>query len=204
MPTGYTAELMEKGMDFKSFVLRCSRAFGALIMMRDAPMDAPVPKKFAPSDYHLKALTEAQKKHEMLSVMTYDEQIAFGQTEKDEVVKRAYERRGRDKIQNERLSEMQSQVMAWNPPTADHEGLKNFMLDQIKTSMNDLGNIEKKIEAAEIKSPMAFYIASVSSALWDIKYHTEENRTEIERAASRTEWVRDLYKSIGANRISQL
>lgn len=44
MPTGYTADLMEKGMEFKPFVLQCARAFGALITMRDDSLDAPSPK----------------------------------------------------------------------------------------------------------------------------------------------------------------
>ena len=66
MPTGYTAELMEKGEPFNRFVMRCARAFGALIDLRDAQMDAPIPEKFEPSDYHVKALAKALAELERL------------------------------------------------------------------------------------------------------------------------------------------
>jgi len=197
MPTGYTAELMEKGMEFKPFVLQCARAFGALVLMRDAPMDAPIPEKFEPSDYNIKYLARAQEKHKTLSAMTNDERVAFGQAEKEKAVKSAYKKRERYKIQNERLSEMQSQVMAWKPPTPDHEGLKNFMREQIEISMNNLGYIEKRIEASEIKSPTAFYVEAVSESYREIEYHSKENAKEIERAESRTKWVNELRKSLG-------
>ena len=59
MPTGYTAKLMEQGQTFPEFIMSCARAFGALIMMRDDPANAPIPEKFEPSDYHVRALKKA-------------------------------------------------------------------------------------------------------------------------------------------------
>jgi len=197
MPTGYTADLMEKGQDFKTFVMRCSRAMGALIMMRDDPMDAPIPKKFEPSDYHIKALVEARETHDRLTAMSNEEKIAFGKEEKEKAIKRHQGWLERDRIQNDRLAEMQSQVMAWRPPTPDHEGFKKFMLDQIKISMNDTEYIARQITEAEEKSPMDFYVAALSSAAWNINYHKKGNTDEIDRAEKRTEWVNQLRKSIG-------
>lgn len=78
MPTGYTADLMEKGMEFKPFVLQCARAFGALITMRDDSLDAPIPEKFEPDDYHIKKLAEAIQEQKRLQSMTDDEKVSFG------------------------------------------------------------------------------------------------------------------------------
>jgi hypothetical protein len=197
MPTGYTAELMEKGESFNSFVLHCARAFGALVMMRDEPKDAPIPETFKPSDYYIKALAKAKKEHKILSTMTNDEKIAFGTAEKEKNTKHHMEWLAKATMENERLTEMQSLVRAWKPPTGDHQGLKDFMLDQIKISMNNLSYTEREIAKDQEKSPMAFYVAAVSSAEWNIKYYIEENTKEIERSESRTKWVNQLRASLG-------
>lgn len=72
MPTGYTY-LIEKGCTFKEFVLGCSRAFGALISMRDSASDAEIPYEFKPSDYHLRELGEAKAKLKALPLMSTEE-----------------------------------------------------------------------------------------------------------------------------------
>ena len=52
MPTGYTAELIEKGMEFNDFVLTCARAFGACIELRDRKL-APAPRTIPSNgNYH--------------------------------------------------------------------------------------------------------------------------------------------------------
>ena len=45
MPTGYTAGILE-GETFEQYALQCAKAFGALVMMRDEPSDAPIPDQF--------------------------------------------------------------------------------------------------------------------------------------------------------------
>jgi len=196
MPTGYTAELMNKGMDFKSFVFRCARAFGALIMMRDDPMDAPIPEKIEPSDYHVKALAETKQKYKRLKTMTNDEKIAFGVTEKEKEIKVCREYLTKAMAENDRLTKMALQIKAWKPPTSDHEGLKKFMIDQIGISMNDLSWSRKRLEKVEEEPPVAYYAAAVSNAEQGINYHNKENLDEIKRAADRTEWVQQLRASL--------
>ena len=196
MPTGYTAELMEKGMEFKPFVLQCARQFGALITMRDDPNDTPIPDEFIPSDYHIKELENAKKEHARLQAMTKEEKIAFGEQEKTEEIKQQFEYLKKEKAANERLTKMKSQVLSWHPPTHDHDELKKFMLNQIEISMNDLSYNHRSLQEAKEKPPIAYYVAAVSSAQWSITYHTDENRKEIERVKSRTDWVKQLKASL--------
>lgn len=54
MPTGYTAAVEDGTItEFDDFAWQCARAFGALIMMRDDPMSAPIPQKFEPTAEHV-------------------------------------------------------------------------------------------------------------------------------------------------------
>lgn len=189
MPTGYTATLMEKGQTFQEFIMGCARAFGALIEMRDSPNDAPIPDKFEPSDYHVKRLIESREKLENLKSMTDAEKESFGQTEKAEDIQRIEKWLEKDIAQNNRLEDMADQVQAWNPPTPDHRGLKDFMLQQISISKNGVDYIQSSLVEATAKPATAYYVAAVSEAARSIKYHTEENAKEIERVNGRSEWV---------------
>ena len=75
MPTGYTAAIKD-GISFNEYALSCARAFGALIMMRDEPADAPIPDEFKPSDYHFKKIEEAKAELARLRAMSPDEAVS--------------------------------------------------------------------------------------------------------------------------------
>lgn len=195
MPTGYTAELMDKGQDFRTFVLTCARAFGACIMQRDDPMQDE-PKKQEPSDYHTKALAVAQERLRTLKAMSLEQQRAKGLAMRSEAVESAKASLLRDRIQNDRLDEMASQVRAWEPPTDEHKGLKDFMLDQIKISRHDIAWGEKYVREAEDKTPDAYFVEAVSSAVRDLDYHAREHGKEVERTNGRNDWIERLYESL--------
>jgi hypothetical protein len=61
MPTGYTAKLYDGDQKFQDFAMECARAFGALIEMRDEPMNAKIPETFEPSEHHVNGLERAKK-----------------------------------------------------------------------------------------------------------------------------------------------
>ena len=128
--------------------------------------------------------------------MNDTEKILFGQTEKDAEIKRAVEYLERGRAENKRLDDMGAQVQSWIPPTPDHQGLKDFMLQQISVSRNKLDYSEASLVEAKEKSALAYYIAAVSGAARDIIYHTAENDKEVGRVNDRMEWVRKLRASI--------
>lgn len=196
MPTGYTVTLMEKGQTFQEFIMVCARAFGAFIDMRESPYDALIPDKFEPSNYNAKRLIESREILAKLKSMTDAEKESFGQAAKSAEIQRIEQCLENDRAQNKRLEDMATQVNAWNPPTNDHQGLKDFMLQQISISKNRLDYIQTSLIEATEKPVLAYYVSAVSKAENGIKYHTEKNAEEIERANSRTEWVRQLRASI--------
>lgn len=196
MPTGYTADLMEKGQTFKEFIMRCARNFGACIMMRDEPFDAPIPEEFKPSDYHPKEFDKAQKELERLLAMNNEEKVQFGIDERAKEVDRYSAWLLKEEEQNRRLKAMRRSVQDWEPPTSDHKGLKEFMLDQIRISMNDTNYIKEQLNIANAKAPVSYYADAVGNAERDILYHKEEHGKEIERTEGRNRWIRQLRESL--------
>jgi hypothetical protein len=197
MPTGYTVELMEKGQNFNTFVMRCARAMGACVMMRDDSFDASIPEKFESSDYHVKASVEAKALHKQLFTMSMEEKQVFGEREKQKKIDCYTKIICDEGVQNERLKEMRSLVLAWSPPTIDHLDFKRFMINQIDISTHDISYFERELETAINTDPMAYYVEAISNALRDIDYHEKENVKEVGRTNGRNEWLKKLRESIG-------
>jgi hypothetical protein len=196
MPSGYTAAIKD-GIDFKTFALQCARAFGALVMMRDDPADAPIPERFEPSDYHVRAIAEAQQRLNELDGMPVDE---AGREAQAQYVKEVQSRRDRI-AENDALrvkyQAMLKQVDAWEVPTPDHEGLKKFMREQIESSIEfDCNNDYYLRTMPVLKTPLEWRSEQVEKARRDISYHSKENAEEIGRTATRNDWVKALRESL--------
>ncbi len=191
MPTGYTARIAED--DFNTFVWRCARGMGALIMMRDEPMDKPVPDRFEPSDHHPKALTEARDHLTVLCSMSMDSaEQAYTEWWDDEV--RAYEERVDENIRLVlKYDRMIEKVTAWKPPTADHGNFKAFMLDQLCDSKRfDCHEPTKPVR----EMPGVWLQTRVRQAKKDIAYHEKHGHEEQERTEERNAWIAALRESV--------
>src|SRR5665213_2401224 len=76
MPTGYTSKLYEgKDQSFNEFVMRCARAFGALITMRDDPSDAPIPDEFTADSYYSERIATTTRELAEVSAWTQTQGI---------------------------------------------------------------------------------------------------------------------------------
>lgn len=194
MPTGYTAELIEKpGVTFEAFALRCARAFGALIMMRDDPLDAVIPDDFKPDAYYRESLERSEAKVRELEMLTFPQAEERAVAEYERRLAQHVEWQGRVARENAIFSAMIAKVEAWTPPTPDHEGMKTFMLDQLRMSLNDPPDSRwapKKMTGdewlAEERKQAADRLAR-DRADWD---------KEVKRAAERTAWVKALRTSL--------
>lgn len=197
MPTGYTAQLMEKGQDFRSFVLTCARARGACIMQRDDPL-SNIPEKQEPSDYHTKIIKDAQELLARLKAMTAEQARTHGLDMRQKAIESAQESLARNRAEEARLDEMAVQVGAWTPPTNEHLEFKSFMLDQLQISRNS-DYAQRRLKEAEDKPPEAYFVEAISSAVRDMSYHAKEYEKEVERTKQRNEWIDKLYKSLPSN-----
>lgn len=197
MPTGYTAELVEKGQDFRSFVLTCSRAMGACIMQRDDPMSDP-PKMQPVTSYHADKIGAAKIMLAELQALTVTEKLRHGARLRDTAIASARESLAREQAETARLDAMAEKVSAWTPPSPEHEGLKRFMLEQLQTSKT-FNYAEKWMAEAEAKTSHQYFTEALERAAHDIEYHTKEHAEELKRSNARNEWIDQLYKSLDAN-----
>lgn len=196
MPTYYTAPVADGRVNYlKPFALSCARRFDALVMMRDEPGDAPVTDAaFQPTDYHTKAIAEAEALLLKVGAMTDAECAAAAEGDHLASVARFEDARRKNAETAERYNAMIRQVHAWQAPTADHASLKEFMLQQLRDSLrNDcdfLPEIAPAVSGAEWRA------ARIARAKQDIAYHTPKHREEVERCAQRKAWYDALVGAL--------
>lgn len=196
MPTGYTYDIVNgKLQDFNEFAMRCARAFGALINMRDAPSDAPIPEKFESSVYHKNAADEARKEKKRLAALAPPELETECAAAFHEKVEQEQKWRRELILENQRCQDMAAKVKGWTAPTPDHEELKSFMLQQLKISVY----VEREAETFMRPSPEDWLLEKLQKCRHDIEYHDKEHAKEIERTKSRNEWLRVLRVSLEGN-----
>ncbi len=203
MPTGYTAIIEEKDdLTFEEFALRCARNFGALITMRDDPMDAEVPDQFAIDDYHSRNLEDKAKKMLDIKSMTHAE------IERQVETKAWYDKKQYDEALVEYQKHaaayirMRVKVEAWKPPSGDHTNMKKFMLEQIDISMPTHPDKYLAKAPEDPKDALvgldheAWRKVQMDAVLGDMEYHQEKHKLEIERTKERNEWLKKLKASI--------
>lgn len=196
MPTGYTAAIVD-GIDFKTFAMNCARAFGACVELRDEPAGGDlIPDRFAPSDYHAKRVEQAKRDQVALDAMTPAE------LEKCAVEAYAHAEGLRIDAINSKKKQlalyeaMLEKVAAWTPPTEEHVGMKKFMADQIKQS------IDFDCDCSYYQTPTVLMTGSEwkeersRKLARDLEYHAKEDAAEQARASSRTKWVQELRMSL--------
>lgn len=193
MPTGYTSGLTTE-TSFPEFAMKCARAFGALIEMRDEPADAPIPE-FKPSDYHCEALAKARVRLAELQ-QTPDEQLRERMRAKwEESERRKSERRGGTDKQRLAYESMLGKVRDWSPPTPDHSELRSFMIQQLEESIQFDCTVSHET-AAPVPDFEAWKAKAIASATGDITHHQAEWDKEVKRVNSRNLWVKQLRESL--------
>lgn len=199
MPTGYTAALYEgKPQTFEEFVMGCSRAMGALVMMREEPSDAPIPEEFKPSPYYARAVVKAQDDLDEATARSLDDWKRWEAKRVRDDERMRQESRDKALATRSRYEEMLAEVEAWTPPTDDHTGFKEFMADQLRESIKfdctplDWPPEKPKRTAEQARSDE---VARLRQRLTSEQKNRDE---EYERAAGRTEWVRALRDSLEA------
>jgi len=203
MPTGYTAGILDgKITTFPQFAKQCMRDFGATIHMRDDDMDAEfIPR--TPSDYYSKEIEKAKqllKDAETLS----DEVIVRNRKEELEKSKEYHlSSISKKKVDAKNMNDILKDVRKWQPPTSEHTGIKDFMINQIektidfdcKTKYNDEALAEIELEllilnASEIRKNM------IAKAKKDFEYNTKNYNEDVERCEKSNQWVSDFVGSL--------
>lgn len=196
--TGYVHNMIDKGQTFPQFAMECARAFGALILMRDDPMNTPIPEEMKPDEYYFRAIKEDQDRLERLSAMTAGELLAEGQKLRQQEIRRCQESLAKERDELLKISAMLERVNAWTPPTPDHQGLKSFMVQQLTESAKYHDSGGESLAKAEAKSARDYGRDALANARDNLEYATKRLADEQRRCAERTAWVKSLRNSLPA------
>lgn len=197
MPTGYTASVQDGTVtEFREFALQCARAFGALVLMRDDPVDAPIPDSFtADTSYHDDRIDEAKAELLRIETMTDADCYAAARAEREQWWADFEERKRKRDEARDRYEAMLSEVRSWEPPTEEHRGLKDFMAKQLTESI-DFDCSSEYDKPGPFLDGADWRREKIRKARRDIEYHTKERKAEIERTESRNLWVKQLRQSL--------
>jgi hypothetical protein len=194
MPTGYTAYIEEtEDPKFEVFVMRCAKAFGACMDVREDPISAPIPE-FTVRDYYSKNVTKAKEELKKIGEMSEEDIIKSSNLEYETSMERNNEWVSQKHEEDRKYKEMLKKVKAWTPPSEDHYGLKEFMIDQIKISMH--ADFDPSDYAPTRLTPDEWYIGKMKDATRNLESAIESYNREVESVAGANKWVRDLRASL--------
>lgn len=204
MPTGYTYFLLEHPeATFADFAWKCARAMGFCIMQRDDSSDAAVLVEEQPSDYYSKSLADKRAERHRIADLTDDEWAAEESTRRS-----AGEANWRESIERSRnehaiFLSMRDATLQWNCP-AELNGMKDFMLDQLKISMHTVENKPDETTKRIFGFKQMSKAEKIADLDRDIAYAKEHLDKEIECVAERNRYKRMLLESIGAPSLVKL
>ena len=204
MPTGYTAGIIDgKITTFEQFATQCTRAFGATIHMRDNPMDSPYEPR-TPSDYHTNSIQSKRERLEEIESMSDEKIVEDFNTQLEEDLKYHQTKMEEDKRNLEKLNSMLESAKSWIPPTEDHQPFRNFMIEQIESTIKVDGDpsyhtnkmVEIKKQMEEGINPKEYREETIQEIKGQISYHETEYQKELVRCKDSNDWMDKFFESI--------
>lgn len=203
MPTGYTAGILDgKIKTFKQFATQCIRAFGGAIHMRDDDWDAPYRPDKA-SDYYINSVKDAKDKIEKLKKVSDKELV---NNRKKELIEERirYTKIIEEKKQAElKLQEFLEEANKYVPPTPDHQGIKDFMIQQLTDTIKwdcdksyyekEIAEVDKQLENID---PVEIRKSLMEDYVDDLKLSEKRLQEEQERVDNRNEWSKQYLESL--------
>lgn len=197
MPSGYTAKLYEGDQDFTEFLFGCARGIGYLISMRDEPWTAEIPDFFVPDPYYEERVARARGRIDEIQALDDVELMKSQERQREDRVKSLEKYANENRQRKERYVKMLDRAKAWEPPTAEHEGLQQLMVEQLEQSLQF--DTDHRPPALPPLSPVAEYREQeLALAHAEIEDAERELEREISRCEDRTAWVQALKSSVTA------
>lgn len=198
MPTGYT-EPIKDGMQFPEYALRCARQFGAMIRFRDESLGKPLPDEMEPILYHKEKALEVEKELDNIASMSDSDCEIAAMSEYNSAVK-TYHRQIKEHEELElKYRAILEKAHQWNPPTEDHKGLKTFMVEQLRSSIDfdcDVQYYKQSLSKLAPKTGKQWRDYEDQRLLDSLKYHKESWDKELKVVARANRWLRKLRESV--------
>jgi hypothetical protein len=204
MPTGYTAGIIDgKITTFEQFATQCSRAFGATIHMRDNPLDSPYEPR-TPSEYYVNSLQSQREKLEEMKTMTDEAIVQDFENLLNDSLKYHERELEKTKVNLGRLNSIMESAKSWVPPTEDHEGVRDYMIDQLEITIKADGDpsyhvnkiVQAKKELEEGIDPKVYREEKIKEIEDRISYYEGEVQKELERCKQSNDWMDKFLESI--------
>jgi hypothetical protein len=195
MPTGYTQPLSERDVSLADFALRCARAFGATVELREEPLDANLPPLFEVPSFYYERLTGAQVRVAELANMTLEDAGKACGVEFIKEMRHRGEQVRKILAFATRHAKLVEEVNAWEPPTDDHKGLKTFMMEQLKL-------VKDEADPSYYQTPLFAKDAKRwlddqrKQAFEELEYRQKAIKEQEDLVASRNAWITALRNSL--------
>ena len=204
MPTGYTAGIIDGEITtFEQFATQCTRAFGATIHMRDNPLGSPYEPR-TPSEYYTNSLQSQREELERMESLTDEDIVQEFETSMRDSLE--YHEKGleKDRANLEKLNSILSSAKDWVPPTEEHESLRDFMVEQIESTIKVDGDpsyhvnkiIQIKQEMERGIDPKAYREERIKEIKDRISYYEIEHQKELVRCKQSNDWMEKFFESI--------
>ena len=204
MPTGYTAGILDGTITtFEQFVLQCSRAFGATIHMRDESLDTPYEPR-TPSEYYSTSLQSQREELEKMKTISDEEIVQEYESLLRESLEYHEGELEKTKSNLEKLNSLLESAKSWIPPTEEHDGIREYMIDQLELTIKADGDlsyhvdkiIQAKKEIEEGIDPQVYRKERIKGIEDRISYYEIEHQKELERCKQSNRWMESLLESI--------
>lgn len=196
MPTGYTSKIYEgKEQTGKEFLMTCARAFGATIEMRDMGLDAEIPEEFQPSTYHQEQINIARENLLKYTEMTIEEASELAEMEYNQKLIDNKKYNDKKFALRDRYQNTLGEVLNWEPPTSEHEGLKKFAIEQLQESIKWDCTIYPR-ENYKKETPQEYIERKIGESLKDIEYYQKKWEEEVKRTNACNLWIKQLRESL--------
>lgn len=197
MPTGYTVLVGEgKVTEFRQFAMDCARAFGANIMLRDEGGGGEMIRDYEPAPFYANRAKDAKKAIDLLSALSDEECERRANAAYHEAEQHRYQTLAEYAATRERYEAMLAKVKAWTPPTPEHVGLRDFMVDQLERSIRFDCSTEFHQRPTERMTGKQWRDSNLARAKQDLEYYEREYAKECERVAGANAWNKALRESL--------
>jgi hypothetical protein len=202
MATGYTHNVKNGTLvSPKQFILQCARAFGACVEQRDDnPNDPP---KYTEHNYYPEQLEKTTKKLIRFKKMSKKAFEKLRKKQLEQSLINNYESLADSLESKARYDKMLQKINNWAPPTSAHQGLKDFMQQQLNDSiewdcdvpysLDKIKELKNNIENYDVTSDRAVEIAELQRM---IRYYSEEAEKEQTGNKTKKDWITKLYASV--------
>lgn len=198
MPTGYTDQI-KIDTPFAEWAMKCARAFGACILLRDDPLDTPIPEFKADTKFYGDSIAKEQTRLAVLADMTEEQLAADLEKHNAEQRKRREEMTAESVETRKKYERMLGLVEQWTPPTPDHEGMKKFMREQITESIRfdcHDEDFQDKCYPLFVGTPAEWREKQMAKCHQSLAWDRQNRQEELERTRQRNAWVKALRDSL--------